>query len=54
MEEEVKIKFIVEHMSHSLSKEKIKELGTLGINVLITVEDDITYITLSMKKGENL
>ena len=54
VEEEVKIKFIVEHMSHSLSKEKIKELEALGIKVLITVEDDITYITLSVKKGEKI
>lgn len=52
VEDNFKIKLIVENMIHSLKEEKIEELEALGIDVLITLEDDITYITLSIKKGE--
>lgn len=54
VEDNVKLKFIIENMVHPLSQKKIDELNNIGINVLITVEDDITYITLMMKKGEQL
>ena len=52
VQESVVLKLIVEEMKHPLSGQRIKELSKIGVNTKVTVEDDITYITLKMKKRD--
>ena len=54
VKDSVILKLIVEDMKHPLNQERIKKLSKVGITTKETVEDDVTYITFSIKKGEEL
>ncbi len=52
IEDNVKLKLIVEDMKHPFSKEITEELSKVDVLTDAMVEDDVTYITFSVKKGE--
>lgn len=52
VQEFVVLKLIVEEIKHPLSEQRIKELSKIGVMTEVTLEDDIAYITLKVKKGD--